>query len=92
MVNCRAIPTPISLSNEGDASMAAPHNNGPETNSNQEADLALEDRVYRTLARCYVLEHRKLHAKKKKATSVFLTLLSASFFIGMMAFVYWIAR
>jgi hypothetical protein len=69
-----------------------PHDNSLETTPNQEVGSALEKRVYRTLARCYILEQRKQETRKRRATSVSVALLSAIFFVALIAFVYWGAR
>jgi hypothetical protein len=85
MVDAPAIPTHISFSDKSDARMATPPVNGPET-------WALDKRVYRTLARYYILEQQKRETRKKRVTSVYATVLSTAFFIAVIAIGYWGAR
>jgi hypothetical protein len=92
MVDAPAIPTHISYSDKSDARMATPPVNGPETTPNQGGDWALDKRVYRTLARYYILEQQKRETRKKRVTSVYATVLSTAFFIAVIAIGYWGAR
>jgi hypothetical protein len=88
MVDAPAIPTLISLSDKSDARRATPPVNSLEMTPNQQVDWALEQRVYRTLARSYILELQKQEARKKRAATVSVAVLSTAFFIAMIAIVY----
>jgi hypothetical protein len=89
MAGASSIPAVISFSDKGYARMATQPVSSLETTQNQEIDWALEQRVYRSLARSYILELQKQNSRKKRATTVALAMLSTAFFITVIATVYW---
>ena len=91
MVDAPAIATPIIFSDDGNAS-ATPDGQGPDASPNQEINWALENRVYRSLARCYILEQQKQETREKRIRSVSVALLTTTFFIAMTGFVYSVTR
>jgi hypothetical protein len=60
--------------------------------ANPEGNPDLDEHVYRSLARSYILEQQRLETRKKRLSSVYATVLSTAFFIGVMVIVYLGAR
>jgi len=74
--------------------MSTPRNfsDGPETVPADPLEEALDQRIYRTLARNCILDHKKRTARTKRATSISVTLISAASFMALMAIGYLAAR
>ena len=87
MADASAVLMSIRFSSNKDP-LRTPLAEGPETVQDQSLDGSLDSRIYRTLARTYVQEERKRAVRTKRATSLYVTLISAVFCVIMMAIVY----
>jgi hypothetical protein len=87
MADASVVLTPISFANHNDT-QRTPVVDGPAAAPDQPEDGSLDSRIYRTLARTYIQEERKRAVKTKRATSLYVTLISAAFFMALMAIVY----
>jgi hypothetical protein len=92
MVDASAIVPSMNFSDQSEAQRGAPVVPAPEAPPNQPVEWSLDNRIYRTLARSCIQEHKERTARTKTATSVYVTVISAAFFIAIMAIAYLSAR